>query len=289
MDVALAQLQTYATTNRLAPEPTKTQLMITAGSARLREVAKNKLVCTMAGQEIPPRETIKVLGVLLDDRLSWEQHNAAAAGRALNAARTVKRACRHIRGYKDRGKFLRALAHPHLDYCQNALVGGTAQAEQVVRRAYNRTARIAVMSERSAPALAKLRWPTWERRRTAARAAFTQKIWVEGDPPSLRELLPEAVNPGDGMQTRAMLRGEVPEPAPRNAAGEKAFRIWGPRVINQVARDDVFEDCSSEEDWASGEPPSEKSGKMPSDPYELQRKTFYAELIISFQAIKYFE
>eukprot|EP00660_Eupelagonema_oceanica_P019463 gene19463-biopygen6390 len=171
----------------------------------------------MAGQKVERRSVIKVLGVLLDDRLSWEQHNAAAAGRAINAARTVKRACRYIRGYKDRGQFLRALAHPHLDYCQSALVAGTAQAEQVVRRAYNRTARIAVMSERSAPALAKLRWPSWERRRAAARAAFTQKIWVEGEPPSLRELLPEEGGSSDGMQTRAMQRGEVPEQVSRTA------------------------------------------------------------------------
>ena len=40
-----------------------------------------QLACAMGEQQIRPAETIKVLGVLLDEQLTWEPHNAAAAGK----------------------------------------------------------------------------------------------------------------------------------------------------------------------------------------------------------------
>eukprot|EP00660_Eupelagonema_oceanica_P019068 gene19068-biopygen15487 len=190
MDRVLQQLLEYATTSRLAPEPSKTQLLLTGSSAQLKQVAQLALPCEMGGQVIVPKQTIKVLGVTLDERLSWEQHNAAVAGRAIGVARTVKRACRYIGGTKIRAKLYKALCHPHLDYCQTALACPTAAAGSVLQRAYNRTARMAVRCERSAPARARLGWPRWERRRTAARAAFVAKVWEEGEPPVLRGLFP---------------------------------------------------------------------------------------------------
>eukprot|EP00660_Eupelagonema_oceanica_P019644 gene19644-biopygen39910 len=138
---ALAQLAAYATTNRLAPEPSKTQLLAVGSHRRLN--APGQLVCEMGKHKIRPTETIKVLGVLLDQRLSWENQAAAAARKALNAARTVKSASRHMRFRRDRGKFMRALAHPHLDYCQSALANPTEAAASFLRRAYHRTARVA--------------------------------------------------------------------------------------------------------------------------------------------------
>eukprot|EP00660_Eupelagonema_oceanica_P019298 gene19298-biopygen29592 len=184
-----------------------------------------------------------------DMLLSWEQHSAAVAARAIGVARSVKRACRYIGETKDRAKLYRALCHPHLDYCQAALAAPTAAANASLERAYKRTARMAVGTKRSAPAFAKLGWPSWGRRRAAARAAFVAKVWEEGEPPSLKELLPPPLAEGlEGMLPSAARRGELVEPAPRTAAGEQAFSVWAPRVVNQIINDNVFEDCSSDEE-----------------------------------------
>eukprot|EP00660_Eupelagonema_oceanica_P019738 gene19738-biopygen4054 len=108
---------------------------------------------------------------------------------------------------------------------------------------------MAVGTKRSAPAFAKLGWPSWERRRAAARAAFVAKVHEEGEPPSLKELLPPPLADGlEGMLPSAARRGELVEPAPRTAAGEQAFSVWAPRVVNQIINDNVFEDCSSDEE-----------------------------------------
>eukprot|EP00660_Eupelagonema_oceanica_P019476 gene19476-biopygen39631 len=188
MDQALGQLQEYATASRLAPEPSKTQLLLSGSPKMLKRAKDLALACQMGNQKITPKQTIKVLGVILDERLSWEQHNAAAAGRAIGAARAVKRACRHIEGAEERAKFYKALSHPHLDYCQAALAAPTEAAVDSLRKAYNRTARMAVRTARSAPARAKLKWPRWGRRRAAARAAFVAKVHAEEEPPVLKEL-----------------------------------------------------------------------------------------------------
>eukprot|EP00666_Eupelagonemidae_sp_cell4sb_P017927 gene17927-biopygen25986 len=83
MNVALAEFHEWATGNRLAAEPAKTQLMMCTSRKRRKD---GEHVCKMGSHCIRPTEKIKVLGVLLDDRLSWEIHNAAAAGKASGIA-----------------------------------------------------------------------------------------------------------------------------------------------------------------------------------------------------------
>eukprot|EP00660_Eupelagonema_oceanica_P019048 gene19048-biopygen43094 len=248
---ALAQLAAYATANRLAPEPSKTQLLAVGSHRRLKAAAN--LACEMGAHKIRPSETIKVLGVLLDERLSWEDQAAAAARKALNAARTVKSAARFF----------------------------------ALPKAYHRTARIAARTERSEPALQQLKWPSWERRQTAARAAFAAKVWHEREPMALRDLLPAAPQlPEDGMHTRAMLRGEMQEPQPNLVLGSKAFRNWGPRVINQVSGNVVFEDCAPQPEITRHAQPKEPRGGRPANGPEdtdvLVRRTYYSELAEKF-------
>eukprot|EP00660_Eupelagonema_oceanica_P003793 gene3793-biopygen16983 len=182
---------------------------------------------------------------------------------------------------------MRALAHPHLDYCQSALAHPTEAAASYYRRAYHRTARVAARTERSEPALHVLEWPRWERRRAASRAAFAAKVWYEREPAALRDLLPAPPQlPEDRMHTRAMTRKEVEEPQPSLVLGQKAFRYWGPRVLNQVIRNTVYEDCAPQE----ARPRREKTKKPldgapnhgPPDTDVVVRRTYYAELAEKF-------
>eukprot|EP00660_Eupelagonema_oceanica_P019637 gene19637-biopygen19147 len=186
---------------------------------------------------------------------------------------------------------MRALAHPYLDYGQSALQHPTKAAESFLTRAYHRTARIAARTERSEPALRKLGWCTWERRRAACRAAFAAKVWYEGEPAALRELLPEPPQlPTDGMHTRAALRGELQEPMCNIALGRKAFCNWGPTVLNQVLRSNVFEDCAPQQAKTKHKKPKKPQGDAPahrpSDADVVVRRTYYAELAQKFCDLK---
>eukprot|EP00660_Eupelagonema_oceanica_P019364 gene19364-biopygen24183 len=140
MNKALQEFTDYANGNRLAAEPTKSQVM----------------VCTTRG-----RAKTQVI------RLSWEEHNSNAAGKASGIARSVARGTKFLKT-SDRAGLIRALAHPHLDYCQPALAKPSAAAFNSLQRAYNRTARIAAKTQRSEPARKRLDWPTWQERSEAA-------------------------------------------------------------------------------------------------------------------------
>ena len=300
MNLALSQVARFARCNRIAPEPSKTQLLVSAGHKQLGEM--KELACEMGEHNIQPKDAIKVLGVLLDNQLSWEPHNAAAAKKAENAIWAVARAAHHL-SMRERGILIKSLALPHLDYCQNATAGASAHANQTVRNAYNRAARTArwglsalhtrrtekggeVWYERlpSITARKGMRWNTWEQRRAGARAAITMKIFETGRPEVLRDLLPQVC---DALLRDRKLRGHSLGCVPQNMTGrnnkfaEKAFSHWGPRVINAVARDAIFEGCGDPMEERTPAPAGKDKKPPrppPSDEEEITRNGWYSFL-----------
>ena len=105
MNRALQEFSDYAAGNRLAAEPTKTQLMMCS----TKRIGKERVECEMDGHIIKTSETIKVLGVFIDNKLSWEVHNAKAAGKASGIARSIARGTRFLR-LSDRATLMQALA-----------------------------------------------------------------------------------------------------------------------------------------------------------------------------------
>eukprot|EP00664_Eupelagonemidae_sp_cell27_P007357 gene7357-2746_t len=60
MNEALSQLSAYARRNRIKPEPTKTQLMLSAPRAKMKRL--REIACAMGEHNIKPKDVIKVLG-----------------------------------------------------------------------------------------------------------------------------------------------------------------------------------------------------------------------------------
>ena len=174
---------------------------------------------------------IKILGFLVDEQLTGEAQCAAAARRADRATGAIRRAAKYLAA-RDRLQLAEALALPHLDYCQTAMIDNSEGAEDMKRRAYNRMLRMAAREKRSAPARKKLERPEWDDREEAIREKFVAKVYYGGEPEVLRELFPEKLK--GNMQTRAMSRGELEEPQNWSSIGGKAFRVWAPQVINEI-------------------------------------------------------
>ena len=205
---ALRQFSEWAADNSVAPEPSKTQLLVPASSAALRGGA-TAAGCEMSGAGIPPQEVIKILGVLLEGSLCWEAQAAAACVRSRNASFAVLRAARHL-CVKDRSRLVASLALPHLDMCRLAMPSPSTAAEDTWRRAYHRAVRTAAGTQLSRharvrlrfpawassdTALVRCRWPTWNRRCAAIRAAGVSKVWHSENPRRIRSLL--AGSPSD--------------------------------------------------------------------------------------------
>ena len=76
------------------------------------------------------------------------------------------------------------------------------------------------------------------------RASFTQKMLETGEPAVLRALLPRVTLAMlHDRKLRSHTRGCVPTSGARVKSGEKAFSVWGPRVLNAIARDAIYDEC----------------------------------------------
>ncbi len=265
--------------------------MISGPAARLRAVAAAS--CTMAGEEIAPRDVIKILGCTLDPDLAWDAHAAVATSRAHGAVNSVCRAARHLSA-RDRGRLMVALAHPHLDYCQTAIAAPSHHAGDIFRRAYNHSARRAVRPwepwcrsprslagrQRTDPALARLRWPTWQRRCAARRAARVSQLWHAEEPVALCSALHEACGrPSDMVVGRRPLRAL---PQPRTQFGRKAFSLWAPQVLQAVLTNAVLADTPG-----IPRPPrpvrAARSVPPQADEHKLERDAFLAAVTEYYQ------
>lgn len=271
-NAAMEEFHEYAAGNRLAAEPSKTQIMYSAAPGKRK--AMEGTCCEMAGQQLQPVKEIKVLGAFLDEQLTGESHNANAAGKSDRANAAIKRIGKFLK-QEEKITLAEALAHPHLDYCQNAFFNPTEAATDSVERAFNRTARMITGMDRSEEALGKLKWQGWRHRRVAARKAFVAKIFYGGQPRALKDMFPEKLK--GPMQTRAMERGELEEPFTGTCIGSKQFSIWGPRTFNQMKQEQAKVKEGAE--GMQGKPQKErKPCKMPSDEFEKQRSAFYGFL-----------
>eukprot|EP00662_Eupelagonemidae_sp_cell21_P037082 gene37082-biopygen74340 len=302
MDTALRQLEEWARRNRIAPEPTKTQVLVSSSHRKLKEL--RELACEMGEHNIKPSEVIKVLGVLIDEQMTWEPQCAAAARKANGAIWAVARAAQHF-SVKERASLMKSLALPHLDGCQSALAGPSARALMKVRRAYNKAARTAVWGLKalytwgksgkqegrlhSAPARECLHWLDWEQRRAAVRASFTAKIFHTGEPAVLRKLLPAvtaAVLHDRRMRLRSHSRGCVVSFASRKVIGEKAFSIWGPKVLNAIAKEAIYDSCPQGAPDDHEEEEKVGMGRAPPDEHAVERAAWYAGLRVQFAGRK---
>eukprot|EP01065_Artemidia_motanka_P006980 TRINITY_DN13411_c0_g1_i5.p1 TRINITY_DN13411_c0_g1~~TRINITY_DN13411_c0_g1_i5.p1 ORF type:complete len:775 (+),score=141.42 TRINITY_DN13411_c0_g1_i5:2874-5198(+) len=203
---ALSLLKSVYARNQLMAAPEKFQAMLVGpGSADDRRESGPLHV---GGVEVPLSDTINVLGVRLDSKLSWLDQARKAAAKATAAAASLRRTLAHL-PCRDRVFLAETLALPYVDYCQTALELPTGQAATVLRRAYQRVARYATREGRSMPALEVAGWPAWAHRRRAVRAAFACAVWELGRPSVLRRLLPET-----GGCTRRALGGRFSEVVP---------------------------------------------------------------------------
>ena len=305
MNRALAQLAEYAGRNRIAPEPSKTQMLASANHTQMD--AMRELACEMGEHQIKPSDVIKVLGVLLDEQWTWGPECARAARKAAHATHSVARMASAL-GTEDRRGLLQALAHPHLDGCLVAKEGMSAAAKGKLARAYKKSARVAVWGKRalhrwncdckaceasppqvrrSEGALRELGWLSWEQRRAGLRAATVCRIFETGEPTVLRNLLPTITMAilHDRMQRAKRNARTMVTFRARTRLGEQAFSVWGPRVIEAVARGAIYEDCAEGAPERTEPPVKTGQGRKPPDEYAKQRAGWYAFLREEYQAV----
>ena len=222
--------------NKLSLNVTKTEFILIGSAHKLNNLVtqpdlkinhkKIKQVCNAT-----------VLGVELDDKLSWNRHIDKVAKKVTSGIGAIRK----IRDFVDRDTLIsiyNALINPHFDYCSEVWDTLGVGLSNRLQKLQNRAARVIMNfgNDISGPeAIKALGWETLETRRVKSKAKTMYKVLNNLAPSSLAELFEQKRN-----ITQYDLRGSSTSlqlPQPKTEKLKKSFSYDGARVWNSLPAD----------------------------------------------------
>ena len=162
VEETIAQLQHWFQSNSLKMNPNKTFFTLIGTTQSLKKVANFHI--NLSGSKIVPCQTVKILGVLLDQDLSWESHISMVVRRC-NAILSSLYKIRHHLTPEVLTLLVNAHVFPYIHYCLSVWGGATKGRLHRIQKIINFAARLIKGLRRSAhisPALKELGWPEVE-------------------------------------------------------------------------------------------------------------------------------
>ena len=236
MNSDLACINEWLLANKLSLNVTKTEFILIGSAHKLNNLVtqpdlkinhkKIKQVCNAT-----------VLGVELDDKLSWNRHIDKVAKKVTSGIGAIRK----IRDCVDRDTLIsiyNALINPHFDYCSEVWDTLGVELSNRLQKLQNRAARVIMNfgNDISGPeAIKALGWETLETRRAKSKAKTMYKVLNNLAPSSLAELFEQKRN-----ITQYDLRGSSTSlqlPQPKTEKLKKSFSYDGARVWNSLPAD----------------------------------------------------
>ena len=155
LEKAINRAQQWFSNNSLLINPTKTEIMM------LGKKSKEGITTTIDVKEgdttVPLRlETqIKILGVTIDDQLTWKPHVKQVKKRATNVIRNLARASEFLPP-QSRRILYDSLVAPHFSYADVVWDGCLKEQQQDLQRAHNFAARVICRTSKYSSATAAL-------------------------------------------------------------------------------------------------------------------------------------
>ena len=144
-------------TNSLKLNPTKTELMVV--KTRQRQTPTSFTV-SFNNATLVPCNSVKLLGIVVDDRLTWESHVSLVVRRCYATLRGLSKLSHSLT--HDVKKFLmESLVLPHIMYCITVWGGCSVTQRKRVQKVLNHCARVVFCARKSAhvtPLLEDLQW-----------------------------------------------------------------------------------------------------------------------------------
>ena len=159
MNDDLKNIGDWLTTNKLSLNLTKTEFMLIGSIKRIREIDHDPSI-RINGVGIERVSHSKLVGVTIDESLTWAEH----AAQIIKKVHAGLRALRRVRDFVDTRSLImiyKALVEPHFTYCSPMWDSLGASLSQKLQKLQNRAAHIITRSDynvRSATLLNQLNW-----------------------------------------------------------------------------------------------------------------------------------
>ena len=205
--------------NSLKINPSKTEMIILKSR---RQNSNTDFSVRLGGDEIYPTSCVKVLGVVIDQHLTWEKHISTVVQRCYMILVGLAR-MRH-RVPKDTKRLLiEALVFPNVRYCISVWGSCTAEQRKRVQKAINFGARIVAglgRREHVRPVLQELGW------------GRVDDLIEEHDLSMVRRLL-TATNASEILRDKLVYRSQQ---SSRSTRATESGQLQLPRVRTEFAR-----------------------------------------------------
>ena len=230
----LQQVQEWYTSNGLLINPSKTEYMV-LGKGNIMEINVKE-----GDNNIPiqSKKHLKVLGVTIDQRLSWNEHVTTIKKKTTNAIRNIARTSA-ILPLKSRQMLTEALVTPHYNYCDVVYDGCSEKAKNNLQRNQNYAARALLGRSKyssATEALKQLNWLPLEKRRKLHTAVFVHKA-VHSKSSKHAIHMVEGLRPQHTYRTRQVETGYLYNKTHRTAQLEKSISYRSTKVWNEVPSD----------------------------------------------------
>ena len=187
LNVDLDQTARWIKANGLRMNIAKTQMMtLSRKSAHHRNTS---IKVQLDGSEISKTDTVKYLGVSIDNKLKWNVHTEHVRQRALAALSTIKRSSSFLPS-STRKLLFNCLVRPHLDYCSVVWHSCKPTISQRIERIQNYGMRIILNKPprtSSSTLREQLGWTTLHKRRHMFMLAQVHKCLLNQAPAYLAD------------------------------------------------------------------------------------------------------
>ena len=238
MNNDLINIRNWLTANKLSLNIAKTEYVLIGSRQKLNNVSKQPNV-VIGDRPIERVRDCKILGVQIDESLTWEKHIDQIAKKISSGISAIRK----LRNFANRDTLVsvyNAIIQPHFDYCcevWDSLGSGLAQRLQKLQ---NRCARIIMHCKNEAGqsdiALHSLGWITLAERRARIKARLMFKILNNLAPKRLSNALKDSYAASSNYHLRNMNR-KVAVPLPKTEFLQKSLTFNGAKLWNSLPND----------------------------------------------------
>ena len=125
LQAALHELSTWCKQNGMLINTAKTKVMLLTTPQKRIHLNKDMLLLTLNNEKLTVVSSDKILGIHVDNNLTWTDHTNAVAKKIASNLWLLSRIKEYL-SIDQRVQFYKAYIQPHIDYC-NSVWGGTSQ------------------------------------------------------------------------------------------------------------------------------------------------------------------
>ena len=235
LNIELDKIYRWLVANKLTLNVSKTEYMIIGSCHNLGKIDKDPVI-KIGSETVNRVHTSKRLGVIIDDKLKWEDQIDSISKKVSRGIGAIKL----IKPYvpkKCLTQVYNALVQPYFDYCSLVWQNCKLELQLKLQKLQNRAARIITGDNweiRSKDVLNKLNWLPLNQRRLTDTLLFMRKIFKDEVPISISNQFQLSVNEQYNLRSNCTM---LKLAKPRTNTLKRSFSYHAAKTWNKLPTD----------------------------------------------------